>query len=317
MRITKSTLVLTALLATSCSLASKNGQTAPGSNSSMKSVTVKNPDLRKKMDGKATDAEKDALMPNLKYKVSIKGQNCDTGITADSKDFDEKLATDLTVDSTFQVKKGCDYVVTLTYRDSKADKIVLKSDGVTVNLKKADLLTASPVASVILYATEEGSKYWNTGKPISPDTNTQIEPQLGHNTDPAAVPDCMTKAITVVADGVTCLDSFQKVLIAAADPVKSAVWYANYAKAVNTTSIMPQSDGTDQGNAALCKRLDNQHGDYAAGAIGAICGGPEGNCAPQAEQDFRTKYSSLIKDTFEPRLKEVQTLLKCTVQGPA
>ena len=189
-------MIILGLLATSCAVQPiENNNARRGSG--LKSVTINQPKLRESMDKDlSADVAKqaDEMIKNLVVKISADAKNCNTGVTAESKDFGEKKLDDAYVDSSYKFKRGCDYVVTLSYTDSVAKTLMLASDGQTINLAKADLETDKPVAKVLLKVSAAGKKFWSTASSIETpnDGDVSIDPTIDNGASLAGVPACLS-----------------------------------------------------------------------------------------------------------------------------
>jgi hypothetical protein len=151
--------------------------------STIKAVTIKHPAFRDTMDKTLSPEmakEADELVSRLMVKVSAKSTVCDETIPSQEKDFGESKVSDTILDATYTFRKGCDYVISLSYFDGVSKVVVLESDSKTVNLTKAELEKSKPVARVTLRATAAGQKFWSKAAIIETNSQTDatIEPVI-------------------------------------------------------------------------------------------------------------------------------------------
>ncbi len=237
-------MIILGLLATSCGVQPINNNTARRG-SGLKSVTINQPKLRESMDKDlSADVAKqaDEMIKNLVVKISADAKNCNTGVTAESKDFGEKKLDDASVDSSYKFKRGCDYVVTLSYTDSVSKTLMLASDGQTINLTKADLETAKPVAKVILKVSAAGKKFWSSASGIETpnDGDVSIDPTIDNGASLAGVPACLSVPAKDMPSAISCFNLYRAYLMTAADKLSSEKWYVDYQKQMRQTDVLTE-----------------------------------------------------------------------------
>ena len=236
-------IIILGLLSTSCGVQPiENNNARRGSG--LKSVTINQPKLRESMDkdlSAEVAKEADEMIKNLVVRITSEAKNCNTGVTPESKDFGEKKLDEASVDSKYKFKRGCDYVVTLSYTDSVAKALMLASDGQTINLSKADLETPKPVAKVLLKVSAAGKKFWSSASSIETpnDGDVSIDPTIDNGAGLTGVPACLSVPAKDMASAVSCFNLYRGFLMTAADKLSSESWYGEYMKEMKQTKDLP------------------------------------------------------------------------------
>jgi hypothetical protein len=260
-------IIILGLFATSCGVQPiENNNARRGSG--LKSVTINQPKLRESMDKNlSADVAKqaDEMIKNLVVKISSQAKNCNDGVTAESKDFGEKKLDEASVDSTYKFKRGCDYVVTLSYTDSVSKTLMLASDGQTINLTKADLETAKPVAKVLLKVSPAGKKFWSSASTIETpnDGDVSIDPTIDQGASLAGVPACMSAPAKDMVTAASCFNEYRSFLMTVADKFSSETWHADYMNLMNDTKALPAVDATNKFLICQMAFEDLEHFDWA------------------------------------------------------
>lgn len=144
----------------------------------LKTVTIGSLDLRALMNGPATDAEKDAVLSSLKFKITIKSVKCDKESDSVDKTLDSVKWNSTTIDS-IKVARNCSYIISMNYIDATGTSL-LASQTDKENLTKEELAKESPKVGVKLIPTDpEGVKYWLKEATTSPETGVGVNPTLG------------------------------------------------------------------------------------------------------------------------------------------
>jgi len=267
--------------------------------SKFKSVTIKHPNFRETMDknmSPETSKEADELIGRLMASVSAKAVNCDSTVIAQDKDFGDTKVSETVLDSTFTFKKGCDYIVSLRYYDSMNRTELLVSDGKSINLVKSELEKSKPVAKVTLQVTAAGRKFWS-GAPLvqtGSDTDATIEPVIPGNDISAeesgfdlAVPLCMSKSVSSVEAGISCMNEFRSYLSAFAVKYSARSWYSNYQTGINDVKDLVAPAADESSKAVFCLRNSVNKGALTrlSSQIGT---------SSSDEEDFACKLSSVV-----------------------
>ncbi len=236
------------------------------SGSTIKSVTIKHPAFRDTMDKTLSPElakEADALVSRLMVKVSAKSTVCDENIAAQEKDFGESKVSDTVLDATYTFRKGCDYIISLSYFDGLSKVVVLESDGKSVNLTKAELEKAKPIARITLRSTAAGQKFWSKAAVIETNSQTDaiIEPVIPNGVAASdssgfklAMPQCMSKTVPTVAAGITCMNEFRVFLGAFAAKYTVKTWHAAYTSGVADVKELVEPAADESSKAVFCLR---------------------------------------------------------------
>ncbi len=236
------------------------------SGSTIKAVTIKHPAFRDTMDKTLSPAmakEADELVSRLMVKVSAKSTVCDENIAPQEKDFGETKVSDTVLDATYTFRKGCDYVITLSYFDGLTKVVVLESDGKSLNLTKSELEKSKPIARVTLRSTAAGQKFWSKAAIIETNSQTDatIEPVIPDGvtaTDSSgfkvAVPQCMIKTVATVAAGIACMNEFRVFLGTFAAKYTAKTWHAAYSSGVSDVKELVEPAADESSKAVFCLR---------------------------------------------------------------
>lgn len=136
------------------------------------------------MNGPATDAEKDAVLSSLKFKITIKSVKCDKESDSVDKTLDSVKWNSTTIDS-IKVARNCSYIISMNYIDGTGTSL-LASQTDKENLTKEELAKDSPKVGVNLIPTDpEGVKYWLKEVTTSPETGVGVDPTLGQQVSAA------------------------------------------------------------------------------------------------------------------------------------
>ncbi len=307
------TLAIIGILATSCGIQQVDNQmTRTGSN--LKSVTINQPKFRETMDKDLSAdlaVKADEMIKNLVVQISSEAVNCNSGLTADKKDFGEKKLSDASVDSSYKFKKGCDYVVKLVYIDSSSKAVILASDGKTVNLTKAELETAKPSAKVKMLVSEAGKKFWSKVPLLETpsETDASVDPLIDNGTGQQSLsaPVCPEVSALTRETGAMCLNDYRNFYSSAADGHKTAAWYAKYKLETANMVELPKSIWDDaEAKAKFCQQL-GVNKNAVSQAIVAISGGSPSD----VEAIFLSRLKDLTTNKYDSIHKAVMILNGC------
>jgi hypothetical protein len=284
--------------------------------SSIKAVTIKHPQFRDTMDKTLSPElarEADELVSRLMVRVSAKSTVCDENIADQEKDFGETKVSDTVLDATYTFRKGCDYVISLSYFDALSQVVVLESDGKSVNLTKAELEKPKPVARVTLRATAAGQKFWSKAAVIETNSQTDatIEPIIPNGvtaTDSSgfklSVPQCMSKTVTTVTLGIACMNEFRVFLGAFAGKYTARTWYAAYASGVADVKELMEPAADESSKAVFCLR-----NSVNKGALARL---PSTIATANAdEQDFVRELTAAVSGPYEAVQDSTLRLIGC------
>lgn len=304
---------LIGMILSACGVQSQEQQARAGG-SKFKSVTINQPKFRDSMDKNlSVDLAKqaDELIKNLLVKISAEPQNCNSGVTAEKKDFGEKKLEDSIIDSSYKFKKGCDYVVKLTYLDATTKAVILGSDGKTVNLTKAELEQPKPVAKIKLLVSEAGRKFWSTVPLLETpaESDVVITPEIeSSSAQSLSAPACAEPSALTMASAVSCLNQYRMFYRSAADDHKLASWHSKYQQALATMSELTAPSAEESSKTQFCLNLTLNRNAVSTAQIAIASGSPS-----DAEEIFLDRLVEVTSKKFNPILDATTKLAGCSL----